>query len=196
MGAPGRLTSEGIVAAALAVAGSGGLTMRAVAQEVGCDPMALYHHFPNRAALFDAVSDRALADVELPDDPRWDDRIVELYSRVRAAVLRRPGLAPEFVARPPLGDQAARVGKATAVALREGGAGGREVVGALQVLSSYLGANIAQAVAPRDQPARAAEVGDAMGPPGAHLLVNGSEDLLRHGVRVIAHGAVARSAPA
>lgn len=193
MGAPGRLTADGIVVAALRAAEGGRLTMRAVAVELGCDPMALYHHFPNRAALFDAVSDRALADVELPgaDDGRWDDRIVELYSRVRTAVLRRPGLAPEFVARPPLGDHATRVSKATAAALREGGAGGRQVVGALQVLSSYLGANIAQAVAPRDQPARAAEVGDAMGPAGEHLLVNGSEDLLRYGVRVIAHGAVA-----
>jgi AcrR family transcriptional regulator len=190
VGAPGRLTADGIVAAALTAAEAGPLSMRAVAQQAGCDPMAIYHHFPNRAALFDAASDRALADVELPDDPRWDDRIVELYSRVRAAVLRRPGLAPGFVARPPLGDHAARVGKATATALREGGATGREVVGALQVLSSYLGANIAQAVAPRDQPARAAEVGGAMGPAGAHLLVNGSEDLLRYGVRVIAHGAV------
>lgn len=191
MGAPGRLTADGIVVAALRSAEAGRLTMRAVAQELACDPMALYHHFPNRAALFDAVSDRALADVELPDDPGWDDRIVELYARVRAAVLQRPGLAPEFVARPPLGDQAARVSKATATALREGGADGQQVVRALQVLSSYLGANIAQAVAPRDQPARAAEVGDAMGPAGAHLLVNGSEDLLRYGVRVIAHGAVA-----
>jgi AcrR family transcriptional regulator len=190
VGAPGRLTVDGIRDAALAVAEAGPLTMRAVAQRLGCDPMALYRHFPNRAALFDAVSDRALADVELPEDGPWDDRVVELYSRVRAAVVRRPGLAPEFVGRPPLGENAARVSRATAAALREGGATGRQVVGALQVLQSYLGANIAQAVAPRDQEARAAEVGRAMGRSAAHLLVNGSDELLRHGVRVIAHGAV------
>lgn len=190
MGAPGRLTVDGIRDAALAVAEAGPLTMRAVAQRLGCDPMALYRHFPNRAALFDAVCDRALADVELPEDGPWDDRVVELYSRVRAAVVRRPGLAPEFVGRPPLGENAARVSRATAAALREGGATGRQVVGALQVLQSYLGANIAQAVAPRDQRARAAEVGRAMGRSAAHLLVNGSDELLRHGVRVIAHGAV------
>lgn len=193
MGAPGRLTADSIVAAALTAAGSGRLTMRAVARQAGCDPMALYRYFPNRAALFDAACDRALAGVELRDTGagRWDDRIVELCSRVRAAVLERPGLAPEFVARPPLGANATRVSRATAAALREGGASDRRVVGALQVLQSYLGANIAQAVAPRDQPARAAEVGDAMGPAGAHLLVNGSDDLLRFGVRMIAHGAVA-----
>ncbi|HEY8545486.1 MAG TPA: TetR/AcrR family transcriptional regulator [Acidimicrobiales bacterium] len=196
MGAPRRLSADRIVAAALTAAEAGPLTMRAVAREAGCDPMAIYRHFPNRAALLDAAGDLALADVELPDDPRWDDRIVELYARVRAAVLRRPGLAPEFVARPPLGEHAARVSRATAAALREGGANGRQVVGALQVLQSYLGANIAQAVAPRDQQARATEVGRAMGRAGEHLLVNGSEELLRYGVRVIARGAVVPVAPA
>ena len=192
MGAPGRLTAGSIAAAALTAAESGPLTMRAVAQEVGCDPMALYRHFPNRAALVDAVADLALADVEVPVDiGAWDDRIVELHSRMRAAVVRRPGLAGEFVARPPLGEHATRIIKATALALKEAGASKRQVVGAVQAMQSYLGANIAQAVAPEDQAARAAEVGAAVGPVAArHLLANGSDELLRFGIRLIAHGAV------
>lgn len=195
MGAPARLTAHGIAAAALAAAEVGPLTMRAVAQQAGCDPMAIYRHFTDRAALFDAASDLALADVEIPQGGAWDGRVVELYVRVRAAVLQRPGLAPEFMARPPLGPNAARVSTATAAALREGGATKRDVVGALQVLSSYLGANIAQAVARQDQSARAAEVAEVMGPSGArHLLVNGSEELLRFGVRTIVRGVRGRPA--
>jgi len=191
VGAPGRLTAHSIAAAALTVAESGPLTMRAVAQALGCDPMALYRHFPNRAALVDALTDLALADVEVPTEGRWDDRIVELHARVRTAVLRRPGLAAEYVARPPLGEHAGRVTKALALALREVGASKRQIVGALEVLQGYLGANIVQAVAPQDQERRAAEVGEALGPAAArHLLVNGSEELLRFGVRLIARGAV------
>jgi len=191
VGAPARLTAGGIAAAALAAAEAGPLTMRAVAQQAGCDPMAIYRHFADRAALFDAASDLALADVEIPEGGAWDRRVVELYTRVRAAVVHRPGLAPEFVARPPLGPNARRVSTAAAAALREGGATKRDVVGALQVLASYLGANIAQAVAPQDQSVRAVEVAEVMGPAGArHLLVNGSDELLRFGVRTIVRGAV------
>lgn len=196
MGAPARLTPECLAGAALVVAETGPLTMRAVAHQAGCDPMAIYRHFPNRAALFDAASDLALADVDIPEGAAWDDRIVDLYAGVRAAVVRRPGLAPDYVARPPLGDNAARVTKAAAVALKEGGAGKPEIVGTLQVLQSYLGANIAQAVAPADQAARAVEVGEALTGSFAHLLlVNGSEELLRFGVRLIVHGVVGRPGP-
>lgn len=191
MGAPGRLTTHSIAAAALTVAESGPLTMRAVAQALGCDPMALYRHFPNRAALVDAVTDLALADVEVPTEGRWDDRVVELHSRMRAAVVRRPGLAGDFVARPPLGEYATRAINATARALKEGGASKPQVVGAVQALQSYLAASIAQAVGPEDQAARAAEVGAAVGPVAArHLLVNGSDELLRFGIRLIARGSV------
>lgn len=41
--------------------------MRRIAAEIGCDPMAIYRHFPNREALLDAVADLAIADAIPPD---------------------------------------------------------------------------------------------------------------------------------
>jgi AcrR family transcriptional regulator len=54
-------TSERIAAVALRVLeeeGPGAVSMRRIAKEVGITPMAIYHHFPNREALLDTVTDR------------------------------------------------------------------------------------------------------------------------------------------
>lgn len=54
-------TVERISEVALGLLEQGGpeaVTMRVVAQAVGITPMAIYHHFPNREALLQAVTDR------------------------------------------------------------------------------------------------------------------------------------------
>jgi AcrR family transcriptional regulator len=56
-----QTTSELIADAALAILeseGSAAVTMRRVAQAVGITPMAIYHHFPNREALLNTITDR------------------------------------------------------------------------------------------------------------------------------------------
>jgi AcrR family transcriptional regulator len=42
-------------------AGPEGVTMRRIAQVVGITPMAIYHHFPNRRALLNTITDREFA---------------------------------------------------------------------------------------------------------------------------------------
>ncbi len=57
-------TSERIFAAALAILeedGPDAVSMRRVADAVGITPMAIYHHFPNRDALLNTVTDREFA---------------------------------------------------------------------------------------------------------------------------------------
>lgn len=54
------LNRTGILAAArrhLEQSGDGHFSMRGIAAELGTDPMALYHHFPNKQALADALVD-------------------------------------------------------------------------------------------------------------------------------------------
>lgn len=56
-----QTTVERISEVALGLIEHGGpeaVTMRVVAQAVGITPMAIYHHFPNREALLQAVTDR------------------------------------------------------------------------------------------------------------------------------------------
>jgi AcrR family transcriptional regulator len=57
-------TAELIFTAALAILEEDGpdlVSMRRVADAVGITPMAIYHHFPNREALLNTVTDREFA---------------------------------------------------------------------------------------------------------------------------------------
>ena len=87
-----RHRREDVVARALAVLddyGLADLTMRRLGAELGVQPSALYHHFPNKQALLAAVADEVLARGArtLPDAP-WDDQ-----ARVACHVLRDSCLA-------------------------------------------------------------------------------------------------------
>jgi AcrR family transcriptional regulator len=43
--------------------GNEGVTMRRVAKEVGITPMAIYRHYPDRAALLNAIADEGFAEL-------------------------------------------------------------------------------------------------------------------------------------
>ena len=59
-----KTTSERIAEATLLILESEGaeaVSMRRVAHAVGITPMAIYHHFPNREALLNSITDREFA---------------------------------------------------------------------------------------------------------------------------------------
>ena len=61
-----ELTASRISAAAqrlLDKEGTGAVTMRRVAEAVGITPMAIYRHFPNRAALLNALADKGFEEL-------------------------------------------------------------------------------------------------------------------------------------
>jgi AcrR family transcriptional regulator len=60
----GKITRDVVLATALHLIdrdGADALSMRRLAQALGCDPMTLYRHAPNKAALLDGVTELALA---------------------------------------------------------------------------------------------------------------------------------------
>jgi AcrR family transcriptional regulator len=64
------------------------LTMRRLGTELGVQPSALYHHFPNKQALLAAVADEILARGRR--DPRpdaWDARVELVCAELRDAML-------------------------------------------------------------------------------------------------------------
>ena len=71
----GKITRGVVLAAALAIIdrdGAGGLSMRGLARAVNRDPMVLYRHAPNKAALLDGVAEIVLAQLKVdPADPDW-----------------------------------------------------------------------------------------------------------------------------
>ena len=86
----GRLDRQAIVAAALAVARTEGLaavTMRRLADELGCAPMSLYRHVADRDALVLEMLDVVAAGIDVPPpvlEPRAE--LAGLLTAVHAAL--------------------------------------------------------------------------------------------------------------
>ncbi len=69
-------------------------SMRALGAELKVEAMSLYHHFPSKGHLLDALLDQLVSGIALPN-PRlpWRERVEEACWSYRRAILSRPGFA-------------------------------------------------------------------------------------------------------
>lgn len=92
------LTRERIVAAALEEVEAGGLaafSTRKLGQRLGCEAMSIYHHFPSKQHLLDALVDHAVASVQMPPPGAAPlERVRALIDAYRAMAHRLPALFP------------------------------------------------------------------------------------------------------
>ncbi len=93
------LTLEAILdasAALLDAYGAGGLTMRSVADALGCRQASLYRHVRNREELVTLLADRAIrvASAPPPDGMDWAGQAAWSARLFRAHLRRHPGLVP------------------------------------------------------------------------------------------------------
>lgn len=90
--ARGTITREAIADAALAIAdrdGLDGVTMRAIATEMGATPMALYTYFGDKDALYEGMRERIFAHASIPAaSPRTWQAILETIARAVFGVMR------------------------------------------------------------------------------------------------------------
>jgi AcrR family transcriptional regulator len=92
------LSRERIVQAALEQVRHDGLarlSTRRLGQRLGCEAMSIYHHFPSKAHLLDAMVDHAIASIELPPagiDPA--ERLRRMSHAYRTMAHRFPALFP------------------------------------------------------------------------------------------------------
>lgn len=90
------LTREVIVRAALKIVddeGYGALSMRRLGTELNVDPMAVYYHFPNKAALQDGIVEEVMSGIDLGrDDPSKtiSERLCAAAHIYREALLSHP----------------------------------------------------------------------------------------------------------
>lgn len=92
------LTRERIVDAALVIVEADGLTglsTRKLGDRLGCEAMSIYHHFPSKQHLLDALVDRAISSLEwpAPDLPPLE-RLRHLMVAYRAMARRHAALYP------------------------------------------------------------------------------------------------------
>ncbi|MDV6271627.1 TetR/AcrR family transcriptional regulator C-terminal domain-containing protein [Rhodococcus globerulus] len=105
------ITRQQILTAALEIIDRDGidaLSMRRLGKALDRDPMTLYRHAPNKAALLDAVAESVLDqfEVDTTDDGDWATQLREVARGFRRLALDHPHIFPLLVTRPlatPLG---------------------------------------------------------------------------------------------
>jgi AcrR family transcriptional regulator len=141
----GNLSRQVIVEAAMRMLdadvdadGKASFSMRRLAAEMGVDPMALYHHVPNRAALMFDVVDALLATCELPaPSGSWQDRVRDLCHAFRRMAHRHPGAFPVYVMFQEWVPSEHRLNEALYAALQAGGFTPLATVRAARLLIAY-----------------------------------------------------------
>lgn len=130
-----------ILDAALAVAqdlGIAGLSMRAVAERVGVSVMALYRYVDSKEALLDGLVGRVLAEVQLPPDGPWQQRLHALGGEVLALARRYPTVVPLLLTRVYVAPEAVAVVDAMYAVLRDAEVPTEQVPRVERLLSTFL----------------------------------------------------------
>ena len=75
--------------------GLANLSTRRLGQRLGCEAMSIYHHFPSKAHLLDALVDHVTATVEIPSPTLPpEERLRRVCHAYRAMAHRFPALFP------------------------------------------------------------------------------------------------------
>lgn len=100
------LDRERIAAAAVELVDRDGLErfgVRRLAQELGVDPMSIYHHIKGKAALLDAMSEAVIAEaavVAAGSSDDWEEIARSTAHRYREMAYRHPRVFPLLATRP------------------------------------------------------------------------------------------------
>lgn len=99
------LSAESVVRVAIAIADEDGLSalsMRRLAARLGVEAMALYHYFPSKAALLDAVVEEIVTTAPIEDlvGSGWEDGLRRYAHAQLAALARHPHLVELVMSRP------------------------------------------------------------------------------------------------
>jgi len=95
------LDRDGIERAALRLIDDEGLaefSMRHLGKKLGVEAMSLYHHYPSKAHLLDALLDRLIATLPIPESTLpWRERILQICVDYRALAAKHPKFAPFMI---------------------------------------------------------------------------------------------------
>lgn len=137
-----RLSEEAIVTAALQLIDHDGvqaMSMRKLAGRLDVQPMAFYHHFPNKDALLDRVADEVMGTIELPpSDLDWDEWTRRLLHQMKHALVRHPHRVELILARPGTGADYANMFGGFVGVMARAEVDGAAIHTAWHLISSYL----------------------------------------------------------
>jgi AcrR family transcriptional regulator len=185
------LNRDRLLQGAVAVVDDGGLsalTMRALAEELGVKPMALYHHVANKEEILDGIIDIVFGEIELPEPGGdWRDAMRRRASSARAVLRRHPWAIALMESRSTPGPATLHHHDTVIGIFRAGGFSVAATAHAYALLDSYVyGFALQEAMLPMDGPEQTAELAGSIMeqfPAGAypHLAELAVEHVLQPG---------------
>ena len=137
-----RLSEEAIVTAALQLIDRDGLqalSMRKLADRLDVQPMAFYHHFPNKDALLDRVADAVIGSIEVPaSDLDWAEWTRRFLHNMKDALVRHPRRVELILARPGTGADYANMFGGFVGVMAKAEVDGAAIHTAWHLVTSYL----------------------------------------------------------
>jgi len=137
-----ELTREDVIDAAaelVAERGYAGLSMRALAQRCGVATMTLYRHVRTKEDLLGALTDRVLAELELPAPGTltWQEQLATVFRSVHDLLLEHPDVVEIAVRQHVAGEAAYRGAEVVLDALRRAGIEGEAAASAFAALFAF-----------------------------------------------------------
>jgi TetR/AcrR family transcriptional regulator, tetracycline repressor protein len=137
------LSRQRIIDEALAMIeehGTGGLSMRGLANRLGVAPNALYSHVHDKADLIDGLVDELYAGLDPVLDPSddWSGQLAAVSQAIRDHLLAHPAVVPLALQQPGLGPHGLRLGETIYNVLRPVGFSDQAVVGTVYALLTYI----------------------------------------------------------
>jgi AcrR family transcriptional regulator len=144
------LSEDSILDAALAlIDDTGGLTMAALAAQLGSTASSIYHHFRGRQAIIEALRDRIGEQIPLPTETADWERVLRQFLRdYRDAFARHPRLIPLLTAQTVSGDKTVAVYDRLVRILTRAGFPAREQLLWISVLDNFVLGSALDAAAP------------------------------------------------
>lgn len=136
-----NLTPERIVHKAIEILDREGykeFTMRKLASHLSVDPMAIYHHIPNRADLLYRVVDAVIGQCALPHgQATWEETVRAICTAFRRLAHRHPGVIDIFNEFESWVPNEHRINEAMYAALRAGGFSPQATARGARLLLAY-----------------------------------------------------------
>ena len=154
-----------IVEAALRLVDSEGVdavTMRRVAQELDTGPASLYVYVRNRRHLLDLVLDQVMAEITVPTEGSWRERLIGLLQNGVATLGKRRGLALVALGMIPTGHNAMAIQEQTLGLLREGELDDATIAWAVDLLALLVTASAVEESVFGDRMAEGEQMADVL----------------------------------
>ena len=135
--------------------GLAGLSMRRLGAELGVDPMAAYYHIPNKEALFDAIVEAVMAEIDLGgDDPSAppEERILCAARAYRDVLLSHANALPIVLSRGPSTPEAMRPVELLIGILRDAGLPPTQAMAGMNAIAATVRGTVAMVAGDSSKP--------------------------------------------